>query len=172
MNNLATLYEKGYGVAQNYSQAGQLYEASARRGNAQGASAVARFMASGAGTKQNIAQAWAWANIAIQNGDNDAKSILGEISTLASATDIEEGKKALEKLKEELAKTASSEVNSETTSTPAPEPQPKGDKPKEDKPKEAKPATATKPPVSATTPPVSATTPPVGVTPPDETKKK
>ena len=178
MNNLATLYEKGYGVAQNYSQAGQLYEASARRGNAQGASAVARFMASGAGTKQNIPQAWAWANIAIQNGDNDAKSILGEISTIASATDIEEGKKALEKLKEELAKTANSEENSETTSTPAPEPQPKEAKPttapvsrpkeakpKEAKPKEAKPATATKPPVSATTPPV-------GVTPPDETKKK
>jgi TPR repeat protein len=168
MNNLATLYEKGYGVAQNFSQAGQLYEASARRGNAQGASAVARLMASGAGTKKNIPQAWAWANIAIQNGDTEAKSILGEISTIASTQDIEEGKKALEKLKEELAKTAESNEGA----APAPEPEkkpeeskPKDEAPKEEKPKEAKPATAT-------TPPVSATTPPVEVTPPAEADKK
>lgn len=169
MNNLATLYEKGYGVAQNYSQAGQLYEASARRGNAQGASAVARLMASGAGTKKNIPQAWAWANIAIQNGDTEAKSILGEISTIASTQDIEEGKNALEKLKEELAKTAATQEEGAPApapeSAPEPEKKPEESKPKEEMPKESKPATAT-------TPPVSATTPPVEVTPPAETEKK
>jgi TPR repeat protein len=104
MNNLATLYEKGYGVAQNYSQAGQLFEASARLGNPQAATAVARLLASGAGTKKNIPQAWAWANIAVQNGDADAKWILGEISTMATSKDLEEGKKSLDTLREELAK--------------------------------------------------------------------
>lgn len=104
MNNLATLYEKGYGVAQNFSQAGQLFEASARLGNPQAATAVARLLASGAGTKKNIPQAWAWANIAVQNGDTEAKWILGEISTLATNKDLEEGKKALETLREEIAK--------------------------------------------------------------------
>lgn len=192
MNNLATLYEKGYGVAQNYSQAGQLYEASARRGNAQGAAAVARFMASGAGTKQNIPQAWAWANIAIQNGDTEAKSILGEISTIASTKDIEEGKKALDKLKEELAKTATAPEEGAPAPAPDQKPdeskpkeekpkveKPKEEKPNEEKPKEQKPAEAKpkeeKPkeakPATATTPPVSATTPPVEVTPPAEDKK-
>lgn len=181
MNNLATLYEKGYGVAQNYSQAGQLYEASARRGNAQGAAAVARFMASGAGTKQNIPQAWAWANIAIQNGDAEAKSILGEISTIASTKDIEEGKKALETLKGELAKTAAAAEEgapapdqkpeeSKPTEDKPKEEKPKEEKPKEDKPKEEQPK-ETKP-ATATTPPVSATTPPVEVTPPAEPEKK
>lgn len=155
MNNLATLYEKGYGVVQNFSQAGQLYEASARRGNAQGAGSVARLMASGAGTKQNIPQAWAWANIAIQNGDKDAKSILGEISTLASAKDIEEGKKALETLRAELAKTAT-ESPTESGSQTAPEEKPAPPVEQKD------PSTSsTKGPTTATTPPVSATTPPV-----------
>lgn len=102
--NLATLYERGYGVAQNFSQAGQLYEAAARRGNAQAATAVARLMASGAGTTRNIPVAWAWANIAIQNGDAEAKTILGEIATIATAKDMEEGKKELEKIRAELAK--------------------------------------------------------------------
>lgn len=194
MNNLATLYEKGYGVAQNFSQAGQLYEASARRGNAQGAVSVARLMASGAGTKQNIPQAWAWANIAIQNGDKDAKSILGEISTLASTKDIEEGKKALETLRAELAKSAeASAAESESPNTPAEQPNAPAGKPNAPAGKPSAPAgkpnapseqpaapvkqqdpttssakgsaTAITPPVSATTPPVKATTPPVKATP-------
>ncbi len=167
MNNLATLYEKGYGVVQNFSQAGQLYEASARRGNAQGAVSVARLMASGAGTKQNIPQAWAWANIAIQNGDKDAKSVLGEISTLASTKDIEEGKKALETLRAELAKSAAeSSAKSETPAAPVEQKDPTtGASPdsatssSKDSPKE--PTTATTPPVSATTPPVKAVEPEV-----------
>lgn len=133
MNNLATLYEKGYGVAQNFSQAGQLYEASARSGNPQGAASVARLMASGAGTKQNLPQAYAWANIAIQNGDKDAKSLLGEITTIATTKDIEDGKKALEELRAELAKKAAD------PGAAAPAPAPADDKAKG---KDAKPAAA------------------------------
>ena len=180
MNNLATLYEKGYGVVQNFSQAGQLYEASARRGNAQGAVSVARLLASGAGTKQNIPQAWAWANIAIQNGDKDAKSILGEISTLASTKDIEEGKKALETLRTELAKAAAENPpESETPAAPVKQKDPTTSSTKEStkapaaaveqKDTTTSPTkgstTATTPPVSATTPPVKAPTPPVKATP-------
>ena len=133
MNNLATLYEKGYGVAQNFSQAGQLYEASARSGNAQGAASVARLMASGAGTKQNLPQAWAWANIAIQNGDKDAKTLLGEISTIATAKDVDDGKKALEVLRKEFAKSADPAA---AGAKPADDKDPTVDAPKEDAPKE------------------------------------
>ncbi len=111
MNNLGALHERGYGVAQNFSQAGQIYEAAARRGSAPAAASVARLMASGNGTTKNIPQAWAWANIAIQNGNEDAKSILGEISTLASTSDIEEGKKKLEELRKELSKAAEANSN-------------------------------------------------------------
>lgn len=162
--NLGTLYERGHGVAQNFAQAGQLYEAAARRGNAQGAAAVARLMASGAGTTRNIPIAWAWANIAIQNGDQDAKTILGEISTIASAKDVEDGKKELEKLRAELAKSADAEASDTPTpapsSTPAPAPAPApeiknsattppigtGDKDKEkDKQKDKKPTTPPQP---------------------------
>ena len=153
MNNLATLYEKGYGVVQNFSQAGQLYEASAKSGNAQGASSVARLMAAGAGTKKNIPQAWAWANIAIQNGDKDAKTILGEISTIASTKDIEDGKKALEELRAELAKladpNAAAPAPDADPTTPSPdekEKQPDGKKPDVKKAEEKKPDD--KPPVS------------------------
>lgn len=123
MNNLATLYEKGYGVAQNFSQAGQLFEASARLGNPQAATAVARLLASGAGAKKNIPQAWAWANIAVQNGDAEAKWILGEISTLASSQDLEEGKKSLETLRAELAKINAGKPNQSADPTkPAAQP--------------------------------------------------
>ncbi len=138
--NLATLYERGHGVAQNFSQAGQLYEAAARRGNAQAAAAVARFMAAGAGTTKNIPVAWAWANVAIQNGDNEAKTILGEISTIASAKDIEEGKKELEKLRAELAKVEEPAENaaltpkSETTTATSPPIGPKPEEPKTEAP--------------------------------------
>jgi len=167
-------------VVQNFSQAGQLYEASARRGNAQGAVSVARLLASGAGTKQNIPQAWAWANIAIQNGDKDAKSILGEISTLASTKDIEEGKKALETLRAELAKAAAENPpESETPAAPVKQKDPTTSSTKEStkapaaaveqKDTTTSPTkgstTATTPPVSATTPPVKAPTPPVKATP-------
>lgn len=155
MNNLGTLYEKGYGVAQNFSQAGQLYEASARSGNPQGAGAVARLMASGAGTKQNLPQAYAWASIAIQNGDKDAKTLLGEISTIATAKDIEDGKKALEDLRAELAKAAeAAEQGDAAAAPPAPKdaakpeakPAPKDAKPAaEPKPAEPKPAADPKP---------------------------
>ena len=161
MNNLATLYEKGYGVVQNFSQAGLLYEASARRGNAQGAVAVARLMASGAGTKKNIPQAWAWANIAIQNGDKDAKSILGEISTIATPKDIEDGKKELEKLREELAKSAAeSSAKAPTTDAPPSDQEKKGEEKKvEQKDPTTSSTTATTPPVTATTPPIKAEIP-------------
>ena len=128
-NNLATLYERGYGVVQNYSQAGQLYETAARNGSAQAATAVARLLASGAGTKPNIPQAWAWANIAIQDGDKDAKTILGEISTIATAKDVEDGKKALETLREELAKNAAAKGKGGEVKAPA-DPEKKEEAPK------------------------------------------
>ena len=149
--NLATLYERGHGVVQNFSQAGQLYEAAARRGNAQAAGAVARFMAAGAGTTKNIPVAWAWANVAIQNGDNEAKTILGEISTIASAKDIEDGKKELEKLRAELAKVEAPPENAtpapNTTSATSPPIGPKPEAPKTEapKPQVPKPGTGNKP---------------------------
>lgn len=115
MNNLATLYEKGYGVMQNFTQAGQLFEASARLGNPQAATAVARLLASGIGVKKNIPQALAWAYIADQWGDTEAKRILADISTLASSMDLEEGKKILETLRGELAKINDAHSNPSNT---------------------------------------------------------
>jgi uncharacterized protein len=102
MNNLAILYEKGRGVVQNLPQAGQLYEAAARNGNPQAATSVARMLDSGIGAKKNIPLAWAWAMIAIDQGDEQAKLILGEISAIASAQELEEGKKNLVILKTEM----------------------------------------------------------------------
>jgi TPR repeat protein len=110
-------------------------------------------MAAGAGTKKNIPQAWAWANIAIQNGDKDAKTILGEISTIASTKDIEDGKKALEELRAELAKladpNAAAPAPDADPTKPSPdekEKKPDGKKPDVKKAEEKKPDD--KPPVS------------------------
>ena len=177
--NLATLYERGHGVAQNFAIAGQLYEVAARQGNGQAAAAIARFMATGAGTTKNIPNAWAWANIAIQNGDNEAKTILGEISTIATSTELEEGKKALEKLREELAKAAAAAeeaAKSQGTTTAAGTP-PTGTPPTGTPPTGTPPTTDTPP---AGTPPAgtpsttdtpkssSATSPPIAPTPKDK----
>jgi TPR repeat protein len=146
--NLATLYERGHGVAQNFAQAGQLYEVAARQGNGQAAAAIARFMAAGAGTTKNIPSAWAWANVAIQNGDNEAKTILGEISTIATSKELEEGKKVLDKLREEFAKAAAEaeEAAKSSGTTPA-----AGTPPTPEIPKSS-----------------SATSPPIGPTPEDK----
>lgn len=149
MNNLGTLYERGYGVAQNFSQAGQIYEAAARLGSAPAAAAVARLMASGNGTTRNIPQAWAWANIAIQNGNDDAKAILGEISTLASTSDIEEGKKKLEELRKELSKSADAAANASGSTSAAPSKDAAKEPAKESAPTAAE--TSTSPPISVPT---------------------
>ncbi len=120
MANLAALCEKGIGTAQNFSQAGKLYEAAARAGNSAAATAVARLLASGAGTTRNIPHAWAWANFAIQEGSQEAKSLLGEVATIATPKDIEEGKKFLDDLRADIAK---------ARGTASPEPEKKDDKP-------------------------------------------
>jgi uncharacterized protein len=104
MANLATLYEKGFGVGQNLGQAGKLYEAAARGGSSAAAAAVARLLVSGMGTSRNIPHGWAWANFAVQEGSQEAKTLLGEIATVATAKDIEEGTKFLEELRAEIAK--------------------------------------------------------------------
>ena len=132
MANLASLYEKGYGVSQNLGQAGKLYEAAARGGSSAAAAAVARLMASGMGTSRNIPQAWAWANFAIQEGSQDAKALLGEIATVATSKDIEEGTKFLEELRAEVAKargTQSTQPEKKEQTSPEPDPTKKTEKP-------------------------------------------
>jgi len=130
MANLATLYEKGYGVGQNLGQAGKLYEAAARGGSSAAAAAVARLLVSGMGTSRNIPHGWAWANFAIQEGSQEAKTLLGEIATVATAKDIEEGTKFLEELRAEIAKARGTQTTEpekkepEKTQQPAPDADP------------------------------------------------
>ncbi|MGC6426150.1 MAG: tetratricopeptide repeat protein [Akkermansiaceae bacterium] len=77
--NLASLYEQGMGVPQNYDQAGRLYTLAANSGHARSTTALGRFHAEGRGTKQNLPQAWALFSLAVERGDESAKGLIEQV---------------------------------------------------------------------------------------------
>ncbi|WP_035612002.1 tetratricopeptide repeat protein [Haloferula sp. BvORR071] len=98
-NNLGTLYERGMGVPVNYNNAGQLYSLAANQGHAAATTGLARLHASGLGTDQNLPKAWALASLAIERGDNEAKTLLGDITSKLSEGQLTQAKKELDELK-------------------------------------------------------------------------
>jgi len=98
-NNLGTLYERGMGVPVDFNNAGQLYMLAANQGHAAATTGLARLHASGQGTDQNLPKAWALASLAIERGDNEAKTLLGDLTTKLDEKQLAAAKKELEELK-------------------------------------------------------------------------
>ena len=118
-NNLGTLYERGMGVPVNYNNAGQLYSLAANQGHAAATAGLARLHAGGLGTDKDLPKAWALASLAVERGDNEAKTLLGDITSKLDEKQITAGKKELEELKKPKAENSTPE-----TSTPKEEPAP------------------------------------------------
>jgi TPR repeat protein len=112
-NNLATLYERGMGVPVNYNNAGQLYSLAANQGHGAATAGLARLHAAGLGTAQDLPKAWALASLAVERGDDEAKTLLGDITSKLDDKQLADGKKELEELKKPKDERAKSE-------TPAP----------------------------------------------------
>lgn len=98
-NNLGTLYERGMGVPVDYNNAGQLYSLAANQGHAAATTGLARLHAGGLGTAQDLPKAWALASLAIERGDNDAKTLLGDLTSKLGEAQLTQAKKELETLK-------------------------------------------------------------------------
>ena len=122
-NNLGTLYEKGLGVSKNYDRAGRFYAQAANAGLPEGAAALGRFYARGLGTKQNLPKAWALFSVAVERGNDNAKTLLGELTSQLTEEQIAEGRKILAELKSDKKPDAknSGGKSAPADKTPAPE---------------------------------------------------
>jgi TPR repeat protein len=92
----------------------------ANQGHAAATTGLARLHAAGQGTDQNLPKAWALASLAIERGDSEAKTLLGDLTSKLSDEQMTAAKKELEDLKK-----------------------PAAEKPGDTKPEEAKPAAET-----------------------------
>lgn len=102
-NNLGTLYERGMGVPVDFNNAGQLYMLAANQGHPAATTGLARLHASGQGTPQDLPKAWALASLAIERGDNDAKTLLGDLTSKLDEKQLATAKKQLAELKKPAA---------------------------------------------------------------------
>jgi TPR repeat protein len=93
------------GVAVDYNNAGQLYMLAANQGHAAATTGLARLHASGQGTDQNLPKAWALASLAIERGDAEAKTLLGDLTSKLSDDQMAAARKELEELKKPAAET-------------------------------------------------------------------
>jgi TPR repeat protein len=134
-NNLATMFERGAGVPQNYANAGQLYSLAANQGNGPATLALARMHAQGLGTKEDLPKAWALATLAGEREQEDGVKLAKELDAKFTAEQKVEAQKALKDIKSD--KPADTKTSDAKTS-------------------DAKPTTAVTPPVSVPAKPAPA----------------
>ena len=96
---LATLHEEGKGTPVNYANAGVLYTLACNKGHAPSAVRISRMAVEGLGTSKSTVQAWAYASLAVELGDETTKAWLAELDGKLSEEDREAAKKALERLR-------------------------------------------------------------------------
>ena len=98
---LATMFEEGHGVPQNYSEMIKFYKLSAQQGEPQAQFKLAEKLFQGVGIERDIIQAHIWANLAASNGHEYAVSLRGAIENEMSDEEITKTQDAaLELLKE------------------------------------------------------------------------
>ena len=75
--NLGVMYAEGYGVTQDYVEAGAWYRLAADQGDAKAQFNLGVMYAEGYGVPQDAAEAVAWYRLAAEQGDPDAQTNLG-----------------------------------------------------------------------------------------------
>jgi TPR repeat protein len=105
-HKLARLYEDGVGVDQDLKAARLWYTNSALAAEAEGLSRAASFsqyrlallLKSGFGGEKDIARAFALAQLAVRNGNDQAPALAAEIETELSAAELKEADALLQQL--------------------------------------------------------------------------
>lgn len=87
-NNLAWLYLKGDGVAQDLSAAAHWFRSAARRGLAVAQSTLAVMLFKGSGVSKDLVAAHMWADIAATNGNANAAKARDIIASKLSPDDL------------------------------------------------------------------------------------
>ncbi|TAE75700.1 MAG: sel1 repeat family protein [Verrucomicrobia bacterium] len=162
-NNLGTLFERGMGVPVDFNNAGQLYMLAANQGHAAATTGLARLHAAGQGTDQNLPKAWALASLAIERGDNEAKTLLGDLTSKLDDQQMKAAKKELEALKKPATEQPAAEqpaAEQPAAEQPAAE-QPAAEQPAAEQPAAEQPA-AEQPAAEPATPPSPAPEAPAG----------
>jgi TPR repeat protein len=99
-NNLATMHERGIGVPQNYENAAKLYGFAANQGHSDACAAMARLYANGNGLPLKPELAWAWATLAIEQGDKEnAAKVLTKLNKSLTEEQLTAAKKELAAIK-------------------------------------------------------------------------
>ena len=92
-NNLALMYSKGQGVAQDHEEAAKWFLKAAEQGYADAQYNLASLYATGQGVIQNDLDAHMWWSIAAANGDDDAAYNRGVLEKKMSSSQISEAQK-------------------------------------------------------------------------------
>jgi len=85
---LGWLYEKGYGVTQNYGTAVKWYRRAAEQGYAYAHTAMGRMHRDGDGVPQDLKRAYMWFTIAAALWDPNAKQMKIEIARTMAPADL------------------------------------------------------------------------------------
>jgi len=86
--NLASMYDNGKGVEQDYASAFQFYRLAAEQGHVKAQYNLAVIYYLGEGVAQDDVAAHMWATIATQNGDEKASILRNNVAEKMSKADI------------------------------------------------------------------------------------
>ena len=89
-NVLGDFNERGYGVAQSYTQAARWHGKAAKQGNGFGMASLARLYASGRGVPLDLVQAYAWMSAAAAQGRHLAKQELARLERRLTTQQLQE----------------------------------------------------------------------------------
>lgn len=106
---LGRMYESGIGVGQDYSQAFELYRRSAHRHYAPALVALGQAHEAGRGTAVNLLHAYIAYNLAIEQNDPTAPTLLESLMRRLSPAQLEQAQASLEEYKREVARAAESD---------------------------------------------------------------
>ena len=95
--NLGLMYDKGYGVTQDYAAAVKWYTLAAEQGDAEAQNNLAIMYNNGEGVLQDYALAHMWANIAAANGAEHGSKNRDIIAQKLSQTEITSAQKLAKK---------------------------------------------------------------------------
>ena len=85
---LASIYDNGQVVAQNYVEAVKWYRLGAENNNTDAQFNLGALYAKGQGVPQNLIKAYGWIYVPVLKGDAAAKDSLNKIAKLMSPKDI------------------------------------------------------------------------------------
>jgi glutamyl-tRNA synthetase len=91
--NLGRMYDNGYGVAQDYTEAVRWYRLAAEQGDADAQFNLGVLYAQGKGVVQDFVKGYMWANLAAAQGGENARELRDKLNEAMTPEQITEGQR-------------------------------------------------------------------------------